>query len=1297
MSPRTYETARAWHVRLALLVLFFALSLSAAEAFAHDTPIYHRYYGDSSSLEEAKTATEIKLGENYAYTGSNCGIGQWTWTWQGIDAYHNWNGWMSMPKLGCNAYSGAPIHASCDHGGQTLGNASATWCDTPCPDGSVPQKDGSCLIRTDAQNKNPGSCSCDTKAQTSAIPSSAGDPVLFDQGRAVLDEVDYAAASSSVLAVVRHFDTHAPALTGSEPMPLGTPNWTFNYDIRLSVTYVPGGNGNYYYIFWPNLQDGGGRVMDSYNFTTPVGPAQVLPDGTQSCPSYDMMLSGGQCYGLTTPDQQASMRLRIGAQRIYFHKTGDGVTWAPDSDVPGSLVQISAGWEYRDADDSVYRFDTRMLPISKTFRNGQVQTFTTTPSGQIATVADNFGHQLQFSYNGTVLDHFTDPDGRTVKYDYGVTYTDGTDDYTGLKVTYQDGSTRQYPIGLTKDGFVTALVIDENGHKKSAWSIGNTTANYNLVVKSSEGDGLTSLTFSYGLDPNTGDIASVTVTDSQGGRHGYNMASQLGHNQPSVDMRQWGVLHDDGSWEYRGSDGGLQESYDANNNIKQFTDYNGNVTRYTYDLTRNLETQRIEAAGKPEQRTINTRWSTAFRQPEVIAEPLKRTTFAYYDNGSLHSRTEQASTDADGSKGFDATLTGLAHTWTYTYNTVGQVLTSQDPNGNTTTYAYDPSGNGNLLTVSNPMKQVTTLGGYDGSGRVGTITDPNGIVTTLQYDLRGRVHEIDRSAGSLIAKTVYDYYPTGQLKQTTGPDGEVLAYTYDTAHRLTQITDSLGNQITYTLDAAGNRKTTQVTDPKGTLARSVQATFDAYSRLDTTTRGDSFPSQYFYDGNGNPRTDNILIATPNGSTSVHENTRTYDALNRPISERINGVQGQPGYQGQSTYTYDGQSHLTQVTDLRGLPTTYTVDGLGLVSTATSPDSGNTSYTYDLNGNTLTVTDAKQQTTTYTYDALDRLKSETYSDGSKVVYTYDTAAHGIGKLARIDEYDNQQALLRNTTYGYDALGHAASEAHTVAGKTYTLAYGFSAGGRLVSETYPSGRIVTYTLGDMARISGVQLTSKGTQTTLAANATYAPFGGIASFTNGVGQSTTRSYTLAGQVSGYNLGGTAFTVQYDKFLNVQQVGDPLTPANTATYGYDDINRLTTATLPGTTYNYGYDANGNRKSSTPGIGVSYAGGSNQLQSIDSPVSRAVSVDPNGSVTSDLNNAYRYDARGRMIGGTASVGAISFEVNALGQQVRKTTPDSDTIYHYDLLGRLIEETTAAGKATKEYVWLDDMLISVLQ
>ena len=108
-------------------------------------------------------------------------------------------------------------------------------------------------------------------------------------------------------------------------------------------------------------------------------------------------------------------------------------------------------------------------------------------------------------------------------------------------------------------------------------------------------------------------------------------------------------------------------TYDANGNQQSKTDFNGRVTNYSYDLARNLETSRTEAYGTSKARTITTAWHSTFRLPTQIDEPGKRTTFTHDSNGNVLTKTVLD------------TSTSASRTWTYTYNSIGQVLTANGP------------------------------------------------------------------------------------------------------------------------------------------------------------------------------------------------------------------------------------------------------------------------------------------------------------------------------------------------------------------------------------------------------------------------------------------------------------------------------------------------------------------------------------------------------------------------------------------------------------------------------------------
>lgn len=46
---------------------------------------------------------------------------------------------------------------------------------------------------------------------------------------------------------------------------------------------------------------------------------------------------------------------------------------------------------------------------------------------------------------------------------------------------------------------------------------------------------------------------------------------------------------------------------------------------------------------------------------------------------------------------------------------------------------------------------------------------------------------------------------------------------------------------------------------------------------------------------------------------------------------------------------------------------------------------------------------------------------------------------------------------------------------------------------------------------------------------------------------------------------------------------------------------------------------------------------------------------------------------------------------------VKERYPTTNIIYHYDQAGHLIAEADATGKITREYLWLEDTPLAVMQ
>ena len=997
--------------------------------------------------------------------------------------------------------------------------------------------------------------------------------------------------------------------------------------------------------------------------------------------------------------------------------------WATDADTLDALTELKdgsgtrTGWQlYVPEGDETETYDVAGKLLSIRSRSGLVQTLvysdgtggpnggfvldangnptgTLMPAGFLIRVSDNFGRVLVFGYNGMPeVVKVTDPAGGVYRFAYS-----GTSVQLLTSITFPDGKMRSFvynePANTGGANLPTALtgIVDENSARYATFQYDS----LGRAVSTQHAGGAELYTLSYG----TG--GSTTVTDPLGTARNYGFQTIFGA------FKNTGI-----SGPACPSCGPAAQTFDANGNVASKTDWNGNVTNYAYDLARDLETSRTEAFGTPQQRTISTQWHGTWRLPAKVAEPLRITSYVYSGDGGascgfeadgitlvpgvLCSKTIQPTSDATGAQGFGAPAAGTPRTWNYTYNVNGSVLTMDGPRTDApdvTTYAYyanddpDLGKRGNVATVTNALGQTTQITAYNGHGQPLTIVDPNGLTTELAYDQRMRL--TSRNVGG--ETTGYTYDGVGQLTQVTLPDLSHLTYTYDAAHRLTGIADNLGNKIAYTLDAMGNRTQEQVFDPSNTLAQTRSRVYDGLNRLFQDIGAQNQTTQYAYDNQGN--------VTSVTDPLTHVTGNQYDALNRLVQVTDPNL-------GQTRYGYNGIDQLTSVTDPRTLTTTYNYDGLSNLNSQVSPDTGTTQNTYDSAGNLLTQTDAKGQTTTYVYDALNRVTSITFADGSKQLYTYDQGNNALGRLASIAELDPAQNQTSLLTYSHDQHGRVVTETRTVAGVGYVTAYQYDSAGRLSGMTYPSGRTIAYSFDALGRINQVTTTAPaagGGQTqVLASNVGYQPFGGVNGYLLGNGQSYARGFDTDGRIASYSLGATTYALGYDAASRILFINDTGNPQNSNTYGYDNLDRLTSAVLPNVPFAYGYDAVGNRLSKTVGAATdsySYSATSNQLTGIvaGSGPNRSFTFDPNGSTVNDGVNQYVYDARGRMVQSVGALGATAYQVNALGQRIRKTNSSDDRVFVYDTRGRLITESTPAGSLLREYLYLNDIPLAVIQ
>lgn len=584
--------------------------------------------------------------------------------------------------------------------------------------------------------------------------------------------------------------------------------------------------------------------------------------------------------------------------------------------------------------------------------------------------------------------------------------------------------------------------------------------------------------------------------------------------------------------------------------------------------------------------------------------------------------------------GLDASLVkNSSGTYTLTYHQKGEslafdsagVLTSEvDRNGNTISFAYGTGGEPQSIKDTQGRVVQFTNGS---NGLVSKITDSTGRAALYTYDSAGNLLTFTDLAGG---QTQFAYDGSSNVTQVTDPAGHVFKPTYDGSHRVTSIASataattstvsatsspspapsvtaspspapspSPSPQPEPTTSIAYGTGTTTVTDPNGNKST---YTSDSSGRVTQVVDANNNTSKKTYTADNSPAqiTDGLNNATTVSYDSLN-NVTEGQAVTGARASALYGDSGHPYLVTQATdpqanvtkYTYDGPGNVTQVTDALGHPTKYAYNANGTPSSLTDAAGNVTTYQYDSAGNLTAVfpnsssftydslsrviskTDARAQQTTYSYDALDRVTKVTYADGTSLSKTYDAD----GNLTRLVEsagttsfgYDSQNRLVSKTLpsgevigLGYDAGGNLTSRKDGGGTTTYTYnsleltdsvtdpagartTFQYDADQRLVSTAYPNGVTVQYQYDGANDVTSVTArTSSG----VLLQRRY-------SYVNGTGQQT---------------------------LELSAVSDE--SGVTTTYGYDALNRLTSANSSGNgttdARKYSYDAVGNRISQT-------------------------------------------------------------------------------------------------------------------
>jgi len=462
-------------------------------------------------------------------------------------------------------------------------------------------------------------------------------------------------------------------------------------------------------------------------------------------------------------------------------------------------------------------------------------------------------------------------------------------------------------------------------------------------------------------------------------------------------------------------------AYDAIGNRTGVTDGNGNTTSYNFDAQRQL----IEMT-----------------PPAPYAADV--TEYGYDPEGRPTCVQRAVS-------GGSAPCTGSGGKWQTTkttYTPTGQVASTTDPSGNTTTYTYD--GADRPKNTISPQGYIVSNAAYDADNRVtviskglsGALTDVEGITYTPNGLIANRR---ELQSATVTNRTVYTsdgFDRLGIIGYVNGtshtfaytldddPDyelteaGQTITRTYDALNRVLSKTGD--PDITYGYDYDGrvlSETTPVVSGEPWTGAWTIA--YDTAGRRDRDGGSDGKVVKYAYDAAGN----RIYVYYPDG-LAVHT---IYDNLERAYAIGYSDTR-------LATDTFDALSRVSAIAygTSTGFTTTDTYAGTDTLISQILQDygsAGSATYGYTYNAARQVASESQSGTlatlsgstaATYTISQIDRITSQTIGAGSPASFKYDLNGDLLSDGTRTYTYDQEgdgrvltaTASGLSASYGYD---------------------------------------------------------------------------------------------------------------------------------------------------------------------------------------------------------------------------------------------------------------------------------------
>ncbi|NOX91973.1 MAG: RHS repeat protein [Gammaproteobacteria bacterium] len=947
---------------------------------------------------------------------------------------------------------------------------------------------------------------------------------------------------------------------------------------------------------------------------------------------------------------------RIAQTNVYQHEQSPRET----------ITQTDTGYRWQDRDGNwIIYTGNRFTAYGD--RNTVTVSMQYDDSGKLTGVFDHFNNQIiWYEYNAANrVSAIRDYSERRVEYQYDSNgrFTTVTDvrgntlsyTYAGVNLrTKTDQEGRVTTISYGANGVVTSILDQDDVGDTYTYNYDKNKKEFYKQIRSSGGV-ITEEWYDRKGDLVKRAVGGMTVLTIQKDGRNKIVFDSVG-NKTREEYDAWEnltkIIYADNST--------VTKTYDtSNSNVLREVDELGVINEYEYNANGNL-VRKLEAVDLPEQRVTTYTYDVygnrlgRIHVGDAITDEV--TISATYDSmGNMMTRTE-----------------GEGNTWRYAYDVTGNVLVKTTPLDDAWVFTYDPDGN--LLSESNPQNEIIRYS-YDGVGNLTLHTDPRNYKTSYQYDNQDNLVIItDPLGGTFNLEYDNDSRPVSMVDEE---NKTLVSYVYDSKSRIVQLKDGSGNElkVEYLETAAGDTELiSRVID--SSLIKNLE--YDSRNRVVRETKVVSENTSYVTSFKYDPKGQVTSIVDPSGL----ERTISYNAFGKEVSlvDRLAG---------KTIIAYDSRDNRISLTNATGNVYKFEYDRNNNLTLDSRPSGNSLSYVYDAAGRIYSEVDAGNYKTVYLYDRSDRIAGfSVYATASDAVpqkivsFSYDASSNITG-------YDDG---VTSGSYTYDANNRKEQASVNYGTFTKSVAKTFYSNSRKKTITFPDDSTVRYTYDDGNQFKSLQIPGAGTI-------------------------TVNKYLLDMPLEILYPGGSKREIQYDGLLRPIQITatDPAenifmqhqydfneagnitkkqTKQGLYAYLYDKENRLLSVDNPGFDDEaYSYDAMGNRLSDSRNGSSWIYNADNQLTSIEGletftyTSAGGVSRRTAGGQTSTIS----YNSERRMASVVNTNGNANYYYDPFGQRLWKEINGQRTYYFYTEEG-LSAEFDNTGAVVKLYGYKPDSL-----